>query len=557
MTSRERQLLLGVSFICAPLLYIYPLALDTPLLDPDEGQHASITLGMVDTGDYVVPRYLGEPFLDKPILYFAAQAASLRLLGTNEAAVRLPGLLFALLGVLTTYLLARRLFDSTTAMISSLIALTLIGPLAMAQAAAHDVSLVPWTTLLLLCFWNMATKPTEFLPVRDILLVAILVAMALLAKGVIGLAVVGVGAVVYAIVMRQLTIALVVRCLAGIVVGAAIASPWFIAMEIESPGYLLYYFVERHVMGFATSSQRHGSAPWYYYMPILVIGALPWTMYAIHGAWHARSERRETPQHRPILFVVCWLLGGLLFLSIAGSKLLTYCLPVFPAVAILAAVAVTRFIQCRAEPRQELVTRWAIYSMSVVGFVAPIVGIVVMQKYLSESVSVGAVLLAGTCSVLSIAAVVLLRREYRVAAVATTPIWIALMFVILMTWPGQTIAEHFSQRSLARHVDKDALPPGAEVWLVGERVSSIAFYLNPQQRGRYRQGDVKQIGMHEVENWSVVPSNVLLAITDNQLDSCRDRTILRDVDLVSVGHFHVLKKIKPVDSSKLENEKNE
>ena len=56
---------------CAAVIYLYPLALATPLLDPDEGLHATISQSMVERGDYVVPRFLGEPFRDKPILYFA------------------------------------------------------------------------------------------------------------------------------------------------------------------------------------------------------------------------------------------------------------------------------------------------------------------------------------------------------------------------------------------------------------------------------------------------------------------------------------------------------
>jgi len=60
------------------LIYIFPLVLSTPLFDPDEGIHAAIAQEMVDRSDYLIPRYLGTPFRDKPILYFAAQGVSLR-----------------------------------------------------------------------------------------------------------------------------------------------------------------------------------------------------------------------------------------------------------------------------------------------------------------------------------------------------------------------------------------------------------------------------------------------------------------------------------------------
>ena len=102
MDHASRRLLLLAIVACVAMIYLYPLTLPTPLLDPDEGLHASIAQEMVERGDYVIPRFCGEPFRDKPIVYFVAEAASLRLFGMNEAAVRLPGMLFSLLGCVTT-----------------------------------------------------------------------------------------------------------------------------------------------------------------------------------------------------------------------------------------------------------------------------------------------------------------------------------------------------------------------------------------------------------------------------------------------------------------------
>ena len=192
MQELDRRLVWS-AVLCAGLIYIYPLALGTPLIDPDEGLHAAISQGMVERGDYVVPRSMGLPFLDKPILYFEAQALSLRIFGMNEAAVRLPGLLFALLGAATTGLLAWRLFGRRTGLMATIVGLTLAAPLALAQAAAHDVALVPWTNLAWLFLWEADREPAFK---RRALLVGgqtICVALALLTKGLIGIAVVCAG----------------------------------------------------------------------------------------------------------------------------------------------------------------------------------------------------------------------------------------------------------------------------------------------------------------------------------------------------------------------------
>src|SRR3954462_5087638 len=95
------------AFVAVALaLVVAPLLANAPLFDPDEGLHAAIAQEMVERGDYVTPRFLGEPFPDKPVFFFWALAGSLRVFGFNEPAVRMPGLLFGLLGAVTTGLLA-------------------------------------------------------------------------------------------------------------------------------------------------------------------------------------------------------------------------------------------------------------------------------------------------------------------------------------------------------------------------------------------------------------------------------------------------------------------
>ena len=55
-------------------------------------------------------------------------------------------------------------------------------------------------------------------------------------------------------------------------------------MEAAHPGYLHYYFVERHLQGYLTATQRHAGRPWWYYVPIVLGGALPWTAYLVGAA---------------------------------------------------------------------------------------------------------------------------------------------------------------------------------------------------------------------------------------------------------------------------------
>src|SRR5208283_3687156 len=105
---KHNLLALTLAAVVAAVIFLYPLALASriPLLDPDEGLHATIAQEMVEGGDWVVPRLGGKPFRDKPVFYFWCEALSLRLFGMSEAALRLPGLLLGLAGAVTTGALA-------------------------------------------------------------------------------------------------------------------------------------------------------------------------------------------------------------------------------------------------------------------------------------------------------------------------------------------------------------------------------------------------------------------------------------------------------------------
>ena len=144
--------------ILALALVIAPLAARAPLFDPDEGLHAAIAQEMTRTGDYVTPRFLGEPFLDKPILFFWAEALSLRVLGMNEAAVRIPPLLFGVLGMIAVALLGRAMFGETAGVIAGIVYGTMLLPLGVSQVAVHDVAVVPFLCAAVWCLLTVSSN---------------------------------------------------------------------------------------------------------------------------------------------------------------------------------------------------------------------------------------------------------------------------------------------------------------------------------------------------------------------------------------------------------------
>jgi 4-amino-4-deoxy-L-arabinose transferase len=321
---------LVVTFV-AVLLYLAPLLLNAPLTDPDEGLHAAISQEMVERGDFIVPRFVGRAFFDKPILFFWAQAASMRLFGMSTAAARLPGMLFALLGIATTGWLARVLLAGTghrsgpsIGWVAAGCYATMVLPFVLAQAPVHDIALVPLTNVAIGLLWRSRDRGTG---IWHPVLAGCALGMSILTKGLEGIAIVGVGYAIYLLVTRTLTRRLVLLGILVVAVAAFVALPWYLAMDAREPGYLRYYFLNRHLLGFTTGTQRHGGQPWWYYLPVLVAGGLPWIVYV----------RRRLVADAPGTFLWVWPAASVVLLSLSNSKAVTYALPIMPVIAIAAA----------------------------------------------------------------------------------------------------------------------------------------------------------------------------------------------------------------------------
>ena len=415
----------------ALVCYVLPLAVDIPLVDPDEGLHAAISQEMVERGDWVTPRLLGAPFLDKPVLFFWAEAASLDLVGMTRTGVRLPGLLFGLLGALTTAWLAVALTGSRRAgLLAGVIYATTILPLALDQAAVHDVALVPWTNLAMLCLWRARARRTGGGLVTATAAAGVFVGLAMLTKGLVGVALVGVPFAIWLVAERRLTWRLVLGGALALGVGAAIAAPWYLAMERAQPGYLYYYFVDRHLLGFATTTQVHGDRAWWYYLPIVAGGGLPWVLYLPF----TRARRPAASEGTRLAW--WWLATDVVLLSLAGSKLVTYVLPAFPALALLAAVVWDGWLEPRADAGRGSTTAVFLHGLALVALL-PAAELVARARF---GVSAGSA--AGIGQAAALAGAVLAVMAWRHASRGRAVVWLtgamAAAFVTIMTalFPG-------------------------------------------------------------------------------------------------------------------------
>jgi 4-amino-4-deoxy-L-arabinose transferase-like glycosyltransferase len=295
------------------------------LLDPDEGRNAEVAREMAQTNDYVVPHLDGLPYLDKPIVYFAAAAAVMEFTGPTETAARLPAYLATLATIVLLAAFARRRWGDEAGRIAGLAYATMVLPLAYARTAIFDSTLTLCTTAALLWFWD--ERPVA--------------AWAALAVGALTKGPIAVAIPLIALVPHAVLSGTPVRRLfpwRGIAAFAAIVLPWFGVVALKHPDFAHYVFV-RETLERVTTRSFHRTAPFWYYLPILPLAAFPWIVPALarvkhwRAAWNARLE----PPARDALLLACWVIVPLLFLSLNQSKLPQYVLPIVPAFALAAA----------------------------------------------------------------------------------------------------------------------------------------------------------------------------------------------------------------------------
>ena len=296
------------------------------LLEPDEGRNAEVAREMAASNDYLLPHLDGLPYLDKPVVYFAAAALAMEVIGPTETAARLPAYLFTLATIGIIVLFARRRWGADAGWLAGLALATMPLVMAYARATIFDSALAFCTTAAILAFWDE----------RPILAWAA-IGLGALTKGPVAILVPLAATVPHALLtgrpLRRLF------PLLGLAVFGLVALPWFIAVSARIPEFPHYVFV-RETLERVTTTKFHRTAPLWYYLPILPVAAFPWIVPALARVKHWRwtwLARRVNPNAADSILLVCWVLGPLAFFTVNQSKLPQYVLPLMPAFALAAA----------------------------------------------------------------------------------------------------------------------------------------------------------------------------------------------------------------------------
>jgi 4-amino-4-deoxy-L-arabinose transferase-like glycosyltransferase len=443
------------------------------LLSSDEGRYAQIAKEMWLSGDWVTPRYNDVKYFEKPPLHMWVTALAYTVFGVGEWQARLCVALFGVLGIAMTTLAARRWFGDRTALAAGLVLLASPNWNIGAHFNALDMS-VSGALAAVLAATLIAQHPQTGAAARRRWMWAAWAAMgvAVLTKGLIGLALPGLVLVVYTAWSRDFAVWRRLHIVSGTLVLLATTVPWFWLVAQRNPEFLHFFFIHEHFQRY-TSTVHHRSGPIWYFVPQLLAGFLPWIALwpgMVAAAWRHRADRG----FQPVKLLAAWALSIFVFFSLSGSKLPGYILPVMPALAILAALALER-LSDRGWRVQLIVA--AAFGTAMIG-AAVVVGMRApaslprpeWREYAPWVAAAGATMIVGAAWAWAIQ-----RRGARSASLLVHAL---AMFVatVIVTVGHETFGRPASGADLAPRI-RARLEPGMPLYGVRRLDHTLPFYL--------------------------------------------------------------------------------
>jgi 4-amino-4-deoxy-L-arabinose transferase-like glycosyltransferase len=292
---------------------------------------------MLARHDWITPVLGGQPWLEKPVLYYWQAMLSYSIFGVSDWAARIPSAFDATLMVVAVYLFLRR-FRPGVELDGALMAAATAGTIGFARAASTDMPLAALFTIAMLAWyaWHESSKKL-FLA-----LFYVFTALGALAKGPVAPFLAGLVIVVFAAAKRDVRLVLRTLWVPGILLFCAVALPWYIAVQVRNPQFFRTFILEHNLERFGTNLYHH-QQPFWYYLPVALLALLPWTVVAaaavletVRGWWQQKSAMLASEDALNV-FLLVWLIVPIVFFSLSESKLPGYILPALPAGTILLA----------------------------------------------------------------------------------------------------------------------------------------------------------------------------------------------------------------------------
>lgn len=403
-----------------------------PLLDPDEPVYTETAREMIQFNDYLSPRIYNEYWFDKPPMYYWLVAGAMHVFGDGEFAARFPAAMMAFLTVMMLYCSVTKLFSERAGFWSALVLATSCQFFYLGKAAVTDTTLLFFLTGALLAYIH-----------KKYWLMYICMALATVTKGPIGLVLPGAIIFLHIACTGQWRRILEMHCLRGMVLYLLVAGPWYYLMYQVHGMEFIDTFLGFHNITRFTTPEHPTRVLWWYYFPVIVLGLFPWTGLLLQSIKSAFAECRSEEMQK-MIFVQIWWLFVFIFFSISKTKLVSYILPMFPALAIMIGWNIARM------QKENYGVRWSWVLGTGIMFLVLTAGWVIGGQQLPE-VAFGGIVLGVVTFILGVSIIwaLVVYRDINFAA------WLhvitgVLTMVIAFSFLLPMVANRFSVKEIVK-----------------------------------------------------------------------------------------------------------
>ncbi|MEO6802502.1 MAG: glycosyltransferase family 39 protein [Granulicella sp.] len=436
-------------------------------------------------GGTITPILYGQPWLEKPALYYWRAMSFFKEFGISDWSARLPSSSGAFFLILLIFLHLRR-FRPGGHLDAALITASCVAMVSFSRGASTDMQLAAPFCIGMLGWYAWYETGKKFW-LFDLYFFG---AAATLAKGPVApflaLAII----ILFLGLRKEWSALRRTIWIPGLILYFAMVLPWYIAVQKRNPTFYRAFFLEHNLERFASNRYQHHQ-PFWYYFAILLVALMPWTILALRALvdalqvsiaeWKVRHKPQRYLGHVRAgdafpEFLVLWALFPILFFSFSGSKLPGYILPSIPPLTILTGDYLYRI-------RRAGLPRWLHWSHASLCAILVFV-LLLAPQHMKYDTLVPPVrwLVIATLSALAIGAIVfLIIRRWGVAQVRNAtllPIVVSLVF--LLGFHGKELDLSYSARPLARQIQAQA-PHVKIVAALGVRRDieyGLAFYRN-------------------------------------------------------------------------------
>jgi dolichyl-phosphate-mannose-protein mannosyltransferase len=380
--------------------------------------------------------------------------------------------------VLMTYVLGRNLISARAGLLGGVVLATSPEFIVLSRSVVHDISLTFFFTAALYFFYKAFSA--EHHRRLHLMLFYACAGLAVLAKGPIGLLLPGMIIFVFLLLRGKLQFIKEMSLGWGALVFLAVAAPWYVLISIKNSDYASYFFLQQNLGNFLSKAQSKHPRPFYYYVPALLGAMLPWSFFTPLAIFRPLAGGLKKIDDSA-LFLICWFAVIFLFFSAASSKLETYILPAFPALAILIARLWLEMMTTASAGLRKGIA-WSLAPQPLL-FLAATMYIMIkrpvvrkLQMFYGMNLHEMSGLLIAVTLILIIAFLCFVFRKYWPSFIAMAATF-AVGILIFLTAYVPRMDPYRSTRTLAKEMDT-MLPSGERLVFFSTLRDSALFYTN-------------------------------------------------------------------------------